>query len=51
MKTDEKVQDMEIYSRQNMHYGDLIVVPFKRFGKTKLELLINNSIVKEASYE
>lgn len=48
--SDAKAQQQEIFNKTT-HTGDMIILTFKAFGKAKLNLFINNSFIKEVSYE
>ncbi|MEJ5285131.1 MAG: PASTA domain-containing protein [Brevinematia bacterium] len=48
--SDEKSTSREIYSRKFTDKAQILTV-FKSYGPTKLVLIVNNSVVKEVSYE
>jgi beta-lactam-binding protein with PASTA domain len=47
---DELNQKAELFNKQS-NWGENIVVVFKAFGKAKVTLIVNNSVVKEVAYE
>lgn len=47
---DEKNEEQEIYNK-SVNYGEYVITTFKAYGKVKLNLIINNSFIKEAYYE
>ncbi len=47
---DEKNEQQEIYNK-TVRYGEFIITTFKAYGRAKLNLIINNSFVKEVVYE
>lgn len=48
---DERNEPTEIYANTTARMGELIVAPFKYYGKAVIRLVINNAIVKEVTYE